>query len=157
MYYEFRQNNSGGHFLEDDNVSIMVIIEACCFAEAKEKAEEIGIYFDGVQKGMDCPCCGDRWSEWSEWQDIVKLPTDESIYIRNDTEKERVQARLEAIGISSAVSENGKRLEFRVDNIEQYGEVFAMDDMWGQNSSCILHLKDGKKVYPPTAKEFHCD
>ena len=41
MFYTYRQNNSYGVF--------------------DEKAENIGLYFDGVEKGRDCPCCGDRW------------------------------------------------------------------------------------------------
>jgi hypothetical protein len=23
----------------------------------------VGLYFNGCRKGIDCPCCGDRWSE----------------------------------------------------------------------------------------------
>jgi hypothetical protein len=145
MYYEFRQNNSGGHFEESEDVGITVIIEACCFAEAKEKAEEIGIYFDGVQKGMDCPCCGDRWSEW---QDIVKLPTEESLFVKDADEKGKVYARLVLAGITDIVyDEKHSKLKFTVDTIEQYAEVFAIDDFWAEKASCVLHLENEKKVY----------
>ena len=60
-FYNYRQNNSGGSFELNDDVSYNVIIEANSGAEADERAEEIGMYFDGCDKEMDCPCCGDRW------------------------------------------------------------------------------------------------
>ena len=61
MFYTYRQNNSYGVFDVDEHVKHQVIIEADSASEADEKAESIGIYFDGVEKGRDCPCCGDRW------------------------------------------------------------------------------------------------
>lgn len=62
MWYEFDQNNSGGFFVCDDKVCATVWIEADSINEACTKAEELGIYFYGVDDGIDCPCCGDRWS-----------------------------------------------------------------------------------------------
>lgn len=61
MFFTFTQNNSFGTFVEDDNLDEFVIIEAESADEANHIAESIGIYFDGVEKGIDCPCCGDRW------------------------------------------------------------------------------------------------
>jgi hypothetical protein len=62
-FYEFRQNNSGGHFHEDEASGIgpSVIVEASSAEEANEKAQSLGIYFDGVDDDTDCDCCGDRW------------------------------------------------------------------------------------------------
>jgi len=60
-FYNYRQNNSGGSFELNDSVSYNVIIEANSGAEADERAEEIGMYFNGCENDMDCPCCGDRW------------------------------------------------------------------------------------------------
>lgn len=62
-FYEFRQNNTGGSFeiLDKEGICEYVIIEANNAKEANKKAESIGIYFDGCDKDMDCPCCGDRW------------------------------------------------------------------------------------------------
>jgi hypothetical protein len=62
MFYTFRQNNSFGTFVVDKDVSYYVIVEADSYDEANEKAEEIGVYFDGVRNGHDCPCCGNRWN-----------------------------------------------------------------------------------------------
>ena len=61
MFYTYRQNNSGGSFKITKKVKRFVIIEADSAKKANEKAESIGIYFDGVEKGIDCHCCGDRW------------------------------------------------------------------------------------------------
>lgn len=63
FFYCYRQNNSGGCFDLDDNRGIgeTVWIEATSPEHANQRAEFIGIYFDGVNKGEDCDCCGDRW------------------------------------------------------------------------------------------------
>jgi cupin superfamily acireductone dioxygenase involved in methionine salvage len=59
--YHFKQNNSGGHFIINDELCPNVYITAKTAEDANKKAENIGIYFDGVNEGVDCPCCGDRW------------------------------------------------------------------------------------------------
>ena len=56
------QNNSGGRFDVDDEVSNYVLIQAHNGTEADGIVEDLGIYFNGVEDGMDCDCCGDRWS-----------------------------------------------------------------------------------------------
>lgn len=61
-YFTFRQNNSGGSFVDGDNVAIYVIVEARDADEANDIAESKGVYFDGSDAGIDCECCGDRWS-----------------------------------------------------------------------------------------------
>lgn len=61
MFFHFSQNNSGGVF--DDKVGRYVIIEANSAEQANVIAKTKGIYFGGVSKGEDCPCCGDRWTE----------------------------------------------------------------------------------------------
>lgn len=65
-FYPFNQNNSGGYFIEDEEVCAYVLIEAHDAEEANRKAGGIGIYFDGCSNGQDCSCCGDRWSSVSE-------------------------------------------------------------------------------------------
>ncbi len=60
-WYEFDQNNSGGVFVMNEDVSIKVFIQAKHTPSANQIAEDIGIYFDGCEQGMDCDCCGDRW------------------------------------------------------------------------------------------------
>lgn len=67
MFFEFTQNNSGGNFDFNESLGIThyVIIEANDFRKANDKAENIGLYFDG---SLDCPCCGNRWYE--QWGDV---------------------------------------------------------------------------------------
>lgn len=67
MFYTFRQNNSGGKFEVNDSVKHYVIIEADNAEEANNIAgEKTDIYFNGVDKNIDCECCGDRWDEQDE-------------------------------------------------------------------------------------------
>lgn len=67
MFYNFDQNNSGGSFVTNDKVCHYVIIEADNAKQANDKAENIGIYFNGAEDDIDCPCCDDRW--YSQWDD----------------------------------------------------------------------------------------
>ena len=61
-FYYFNQNNSGGRFVfEKDRLSHHVIIEAENHHLANDKAESLGIYFNGCADDRDCECCGDRW------------------------------------------------------------------------------------------------
>ena len=62
-WFTFRQNNSGGRFKIDNEVDAYVIIQSRNAAEANALAERIGIYFNGVDEGRDCECCGDRWDK----------------------------------------------------------------------------------------------
>lgn len=75
MFYDFRQNNSGGSFVYDANsgISIHVIVEADNEFAAKNKAETIGIYFDGCSTGRDCSCCGDRWSDYVDGEVVPSI------------------------------------------------------------------------------------
>ena len=61
MFFEFDQNNSYGKFDVDDKVCHRLFIEAESEADAICIAEQLGCYWDGVNSGIDCPCCGDRW------------------------------------------------------------------------------------------------
>lgn len=72
-WYEYRQNNSGGHFAYSDGVSNFVLIEASSVDKANSKAESIGIYFNGCDEGIDCDCCGDRWYE--EYEAMTEFTT----------------------------------------------------------------------------------
>jgi len=61
MWFEFDQNNSGGSHNVDDKVCHRLFIQAPDYRQAEEKATSMGVYFDGVDAGRDCSCCGDRW------------------------------------------------------------------------------------------------
>lgn len=75
-FYSFNQNNSGGSFTFDKKkgISHFVIIEAESEEQAVSKAETIGLYWDGCDNGIDCHCCGDRWSKyWVQSSDTPKI------------------------------------------------------------------------------------
>lgn len=77
-WFEFTQNNSYGRFLVDDKVCHRLLIEAESFNDAVKKAEELGCYWDGVDEGIDCPCCGDRWNKWDD--EPINLDTLQKLY-----------------------------------------------------------------------------
>ena len=84
-FYEYRQINSGGSFSnsEKDGICEYVIIEALNADHANTRAETIGLYFNGCEEGLDCPCCGDRWyradeSNGSEVPSIYGKPVEET-------------------------------------------------------------------------------
>ena len=58
-FYTFHQNNTFGYWTPD--MPHYMVIEAYNEIEANIIAEENGIYFHGVSKGIDCECCGNRW------------------------------------------------------------------------------------------------
>ena len=58
--YGFRQNNSGGYFLKP--AETIIVVAAKSKDHALETAGKAGLYLHGVQLGLDCDCCGDRWS-----------------------------------------------------------------------------------------------
>lgn len=72
MFFHFDQNNSGGSF---DPIGINIIVEADNFQEANDRAEEFGLYFNGCDDGIDCPCCGDRWYEQYDDEDGMEVPS----------------------------------------------------------------------------------
>lgn len=58
MFFNFRQNNSGGFWSGPRNV----VVRADSPQQANQKALDSGVvYFNGVRDGRDCECCGDRW------------------------------------------------------------------------------------------------
>lgn len=81
-FYLFDQNNSGGHMVveEDRGIGSAVVIEAESVKAAEDRAETIGVYFDGVRKSRDCPCCGDRWyrhpEEYTSYEEFLQSITE---------------------------------------------------------------------------------
>ena len=68
--YLFEQNNSHGRYVEPAQ---LVLVLARTAEEANEIAIEHGIYFDGVKKGIDCPCCYNRWDRATEKSTVKSL------------------------------------------------------------------------------------
>jgi len=63
-FYEFRQSNPGGHY--EEHMPMYLYVQAPSSEVADAIAEQHGIYFDGVAKGLDCNCCNDRWDRASD-------------------------------------------------------------------------------------------
>lgn len=118
-WYEYHQNNSGGSFQIDDSVSVNVLIQATHAIVANNIAEDIGIYFDGISKGYDCSCCGDRWSEARE--------------------------ELKAFSVYSWKVNGDRRKEY--DNVNDYAQALANEDMWAKKGkpSVVVYFANGVK------------
>ncbi|MMZ62859.1 hypothetical protein D1872_250850 [compost metagenome] len=69
-FFHFRQNNSGGYFITNDDVAPNLIVEAMNAKEAEQKMNDITS--DYLQF---CPCCGERWSSWIDDDDGTEEPT----------------------------------------------------------------------------------
>lgn len=61
LYYLFRQGRNRGHYDITENVAPMVVVQEHDPIKANFTALTKGIYFDGIDKGIDCSCCEDRW------------------------------------------------------------------------------------------------
>ena len=72
-WYHFSQNNSGGSFTINKNVAEEVFIEAQNVYTANNLGLIIGLYFDGVEQGIDCKCCGSRWYRTKEEISIADM------------------------------------------------------------------------------------
>ena len=56
FFYTTYQNNSGGEYIINNDVSCYVIVEAYSDKEATRRTEEIVVDYSDY-----CPCCGVRW------------------------------------------------------------------------------------------------
>jgi len=69
-WFTFHQNNSGGFY----DGPRALIVQAVDHADADRIAQHHGVYFNGVDAGIDCECCGDRWSpSWDDGSDVASL------------------------------------------------------------------------------------
>jgi hypothetical protein len=165
-FYEFCQNNTGGSFVVNDKLCHRLIIEAKDGRAANRIAEDLGCYWDGVDSGMDCPCCGDRWypgdlvdlaminTKWkgyevSEWlsantkkgKTTDQTITDETIKLIKNQYKgmtwiEEPKLKLYSWGATSVVG------RLRLDSIEQYAQIMA--DLYGWTSPDVrIFYADG--------------
>lgn len=88
-FYVFDQNNSGGYFVIDENISSEIIIEAMDEQQAITRLNEI---IDQKPEYTNfCPCCGTRW--YPEFSDVYLRYwiTDEQ-YEKFETERDGHEA-----------------------------------------------------------------
>ena len=80
MFYTYGQNNSGGYFMQDDNVDQYICVEANSPSEADAIVTEI------VEDYHErCECCGPRWYIDASERDGQEVP---SLYRQPITERE---------------------------------------------------------------------
>jgi hypothetical protein len=75
-FYELSQNNTGGSFDVNDKLCHRLFVEAESKNAALRIAEGLGCYWHGVEEGMDCECCGDRWYKSADEVDLEKMNTE---------------------------------------------------------------------------------
>ncbi len=162
-FYHINQNNSGGRFIVDDKVCNNLIIEADNHDAAVRIAENIGVYWNGVEEGTDCPCCGDRWYgiEQVDLDSINKWGGyNYTVYYEDDQDGGEVIESIKSRYPNSRWSEElraiGGRAKGRImmDDIEQYAQVVS--DMNGWTSpDCRIFYKDGtvKEVFSPEVEK----
>lgn len=139
-FYEFAQTMTGAEYVEDGKVCHRVFVEADTVDEACRKAETLGIYFDGVSKGID-PTCTGNWinpdAEDDDWQDCGNrwnrdcveygensFPMEMEVSCAHKDEWEPCYGSYELI---EAPTENGCGLcgKIRVHSIEEYVQALA--------------------------------
>jgi hypothetical protein len=81
LFYTFYQARSREKYIVDDSVGHYVIIEAKKSPDANQRAISVGVYFDGIIKKIDCPCCGERWKRADDASRNKQLRGNQSITI----------------------------------------------------------------------------
>lgn len=162
-FFEISQNNSGGSFDVDSKVCHRLFIEAESEKEANLIAEDLGCYWNGVDEGYDCPCCGDRWYRSSE-VDLDSINEkyngyEYSLWVNNKSPEEvmsGINSRFPnarwSVEPTVETKYGSKRVigKMYVDNIEQYAQLMA--DQYGWTTpECRIFYKDGtvKEIFQP--------
>lgn len=141
-WYAFRQNNSGGKYLIDDMVDILIVVEETTIKKAIKRARSIT-----KNHRVYCKCCGDRW-DFEEFQVDVhdEMPVDlgyPAILYAIDGSKSRVPGPTKEL--SPCLTYTGMR---------GGSTEFVMSHFFG-NIDSMLHA--GRVELPPLVdlKEFY--
>lgn len=72
IFADFRQNNSGGYFIvnEEKGIGHYIIVEGIDSEDIKRRFEEITEDFSEY-----CSCCGERWCSYIVDEDLTPNPT----------------------------------------------------------------------------------
>lgn len=155
-WFVFDQNNSGGSFVVNDKVCHRLFIEADSFDNAVEKAEELGCYWNGVDEGIDCPCCGDRWYKWEDTIDLDEYNNEGyrvGVYDKANakTRWNKKYGKYEVIEEPTWQEEYGigeytGKIRFR--NVEEYAQYLADEYGWTTPDVRIYyHDGDVKEIF----------
>lgn len=148
-FYEFCQNNSGGHFDVDENVCHRVVIEATSKSDAIKALEPLI-----ENQSSSCPCCGERWEYDPYVRDVEKYRTEGlfvGMYTHYNSYPERWMSlygdlpRREDPVIHKNIwgSEYGTKIYF--ETIEQYYQYLANSHGWTTPDARIFFLDGSKK------------
>lgn len=78
MFVTFVQNNSGGYYMQNEDVDTYVIIEGSSLEEILNKADSVFKHYREY-----CPCCGERWDDYRKdesYLDESPMIYGESVY-----------------------------------------------------------------------------
>ena len=161
MFYLFDQNNSYGKFVVNDKVCHRLFIEADSEETAYSVAESLGCYWYGVDAGIDCPCCGDRWDS-PDIIDIAKInqegysvteyilrDRDEAIDSYNKKYGKYLCVRQPSI-VQSPYGSLGYTGKIGFRNIEEYAQYLA-DNCGFTTPDARIYYKNGtvKEIFMP--------
>lgn len=156
-FYKFTQNNSGGSFHVDESVCHRLFIEATSENKAISIAEKLGCYWNGVNDGIDCPCCGDRWYDSPDMVDLESINKDGwecTIFCADDKDEEAIWTEKYGkypVHIEPKYTSDkwGQRYEGKIkfDSIEQYAQFLSEEHGWTTPDTRIFYLNG-------TVKEF---
>lgn len=151
MFYLFDQNNSGGSFVVNDKLCHRLFIEADSAEEAVSIAENLGCYWDGVDNGIDCPCCGDRWYRSCEEVNMDKYREEgyvvsvyDGIYKNTVAEWNRRYGGYEIIGkphfeTSKYSSSRSYIGTIKFNTVEEYAQYLAIEFGWTTPDARIFY------------------
>ena len=169
-FYEYSQNNTGGSFVTDDKLCNRLFIEANSSSEADSIAEDLGCYWNGVDEGSDCECCGDRWYSAYSAIDLTSMTREKDssypVELRVDRKasadealaslKERY-SEFEWIKAPSINEKYGSQIiegSVKINSIEDYAQVIADQYGWTYPDARIFYY-DGsvKEIFSANVEE----
>ncbi len=152
MFFEFTQNNSGGSFTTNDKLCHRIVIEGYSYEETREKALEMGIYFDGCDLGLDCSCCGDRWSDYDDTPLKIKDKWKMGVYDHyKEPEKlwDKLYGDYEIVKRPKWSKDGFKKFEgeIRIKSISEYCQLMADEYGWTSPDARVFFLNGKIKEF----------
>lgn len=152
IFFEFNQNNSGGHFDVNENVAHRVIIEAETYQEALKKFEPMI-----KNQSSSCPCCGERWYLYEKKIDIndyringYQVAVYTAIHERPLEEWRKKYGQFKVLE-EPKIKQNQVVGKLLFENIEDYASYMAIQYGW-TTPDIKIHFSDGtiKDIFKPS-------
>jgi len=110
----------------------------------------MGVYFDGVDKGMDCPCCGNRW-HLPDKIDVEKIlkegwPVGVYGYALQKVDEDRWHRKYDRYKILEEpvwVQEYGSLVykgKIKFESLEDYAQFYANEFGWTEPDIRIFYV-----------------